>query len=93
MSNEKELTVHFDENVYAKQAVQRVLANYTDDFYIQIKEDNHEMIALVESKEKEWNPKRLEKELFNRALEETVRLEIEEETKEIRNQLFQNAMK
>ena len=92
MSQEKELTVRFDENVYAKQAVQRVLAEYTDDFFIQIKEDNHEMVAVVESKEKEWNTKKLEKELFNRVLEETVRLGIEEETKEIRNQLYQKAI-
>ncbi len=93
MSQEKNLTVHFDENVFAKQAVQRVLAEYVDDFYIQIKENNHEMIVTVESKEKEWSPKRLEKELFNRVLEETVRLGIEEETKEIRNELYQKAIK
>ena len=89
----QEIEIRFDEILYPQQAVQRVLSKYTNEFYIQMRKEDNSIIVSIENKEKQWKDKHFEKMLKNEILEETVRMQIEEETKDIRTQLFQAAIK
>ncbi len=89
---EKFIKISFDKDTYSYDAIKRVLSTYTEEFYIHFQETNDSVMVSLESKSEKSYPKQIEKEIRNQVLEESVRVRIEEETKEIREQLIKSAM-
>ena len=87
------LEISFDKGIFSTFAIQRVLEGYTKEFYITMKDEDDKIFVSMEEKDKNSDLSVMKKEIMNQVLEEEVRIKLEEETKKIRESIFQNAMK
>lgn len=88
----KSAQIIFEKDIYSIEAIKRALSDYTDSIFIKIEECDEGIRVNLEAKE-DVDIKKMLKELYNSVLEEDVRYNIENETKNIRDMVYEKALK
>jgi len=91
INSPKENQIVFNKNVYSIKAIKRVLANYTDDLFFKLNENDKDFIVDIEIKNTSKDTTLLLKNIQNEVLEEDIRINIENETQELRELIFKKA--
>jgi His-Xaa-Ser system protein HxsD len=86
------MIVSFEKQLYDLMAIKRVFTNYSDCIFINLSQDKDNYLVEIESKENDIDMHKLVKDIKNKILEEEVRINIENETKIIRDSIFKRAM-
>ncbi len=96
---EQKAKLNISKKIYSMMAVKRTLTKYMEIVYVKISEDVENTIVEIELKdefkEEKSNRKdilKVVKEIYNDILDEDVRLKVEEETKNIRELIYEKAM-
>ena len=86
------MIVSFEKQLYDLMAIKRVFTNYSNCIFINLSQDKDNYLVEIESKENDIDMHKLVKEIKNKVIEEEVRINIENETKIIRDSIFKRAM-
>ncbi len=92
--------LYIDSKLYSASIVERALKNFLEIIYANLGEEENSIVLEIELKEElkqddKQNIKEIEriaKELNNSIIEEKIRVEIENETKTIRDSIYKKAM-
>jgi len=91
INSPKESQIVFNKNIYSIKAIKRVLAYYTDLLFFNLTEKNEDYVIDIEIKDTSKDLTSLLKNIQNEVLEEDIRINIENETYELRELIFKKA--
>ena len=91
--NSKSKIIKLSKNIYVKESILKAAFVFSDKFYLYIDDDTDYFLIKVESKNKEENENvMLDKDFVNEVIAQTVRYNIMQQTKNIRELILGRAL-